>query len=528
MRTPPDSGRSLSAALLTLLLVAGACAPDDPAGPAAVREPVVAAAPTGACGTGAALVPARLMECVTLEAVRAHQAALQSIADANGGTRATGSPGYRASVDYVVGRLEAAGYDVTFHPVPYNYVPAGSALNQVAPVPTSYPTEHFTGTASGSVTAPVTAVDIQLGLGNASTSGCEPADFAGFTPGHIALVQRGTCLFADKALNAEAAGASGVIIFNQGNTEDRKGVINGTLGEAAVTIPVVAAAYDDGVELSAPGVVASVYVPPARIGTDYSVLAETRTGDPDNVVLVGGHLDSVERGPGIQDNGAGAAAILETAIQMARARVANKVRFAWWGGMELGLVGSSRYVADLSPAELNRIALYLNFDIIASPNYGLFVYDADESDVPAPVPVPDGSDAIEDVFEAFYDARGLPYRGTEFSGRSDYRAFIDVGIPAGGLFTGAEVIKTPEDAALWGGTAGDQFDPCYHLACDTFDNVSLMALDINADAVAFATLTFGRSTEAVNGVRGRGTPPGRPGSVPPGPPDGVPPGPPSR
>ena len=99
---------------------------------------------------------------------------------------------------------------------------------------------------------------------------------------------------------------------------------------------------------------------------------------------------------------------------------------------------------------------------------------------------------------------GEPFKGTDFSGRSDYGPFIAVGIPAGGLFTGAEGIKTPEEVDLWGGTAGEQYDPCYHLACDTFDNINLFAFDVNSDAVAAATLQFAMNTEVINGIKGKG------------------------
>ena len=184
------------------------------------------------------------------------------------------------------------------------------------------------------------------------------------------------------------------------------------------------------------------------------------------------------------------------------------MRFAWWGGEEAGLVGSTAYVNDLSEAERDRIALYLNFDMVGSPNYIFMVYDADESTFEAPVPIPAGSIAIEDLFESFYTLLGEPYDDSEFSGRSDYQAFIENGIPSGGLFTGAEEIKTAEQAAIWGGTAGAQFDPCYHLACDTFANNNLHALDVNADAVAFAVLTYAYSTETVNGVPGEDVPGG--------------------
>jgi Zn-dependent M28 family amino/carboxypeptidase len=146
--------------------------------------------------------------------------------------------------------------------------------------------------------------------------------------------------------------------------------------------------------------------------------------------------------------------------------------------------------------------------MVGSPNYIFMVYDADESTFEAPVPIPPGSAAIEDVYESYYTMVGEPYDDTEFSARSDYQAFIEAGIPSGGLFTGAEVVKTPEQQAIWGGTVGAQFDPCYHLACDTFANNNDHALEVNSDLVAFAMLTFAFSTESVNGVAGKRVPGG--------------------
>ncbi|MBW2471732.1 MAG: M28 family peptidase, partial [Deltaproteobacteria bacterium] len=236
----------------------------------------------------------------------------------------------------------------------------------------------------------------------------------------------------------------------------------------------------------------------------YNVIAELPGKEDGNVVMAGAHLDSVQAGPGVQDNGSGSAAILETAVQMAKVKPTNTIRFAWWGAEELGLVGSTSYVNDLSEEEIADIALYLNFDMIGSPNFVYFIYDGDDSDGVGAGPGPEGSAQIESFYESFYEARGLPYKGTDFSGRSDYGPFIAVGIPAGGLFTGAEGVKTSDEAAIWGGTAGEQYDPCYHLACDTFDNISLEALDVNSDAVAASILTFGMNTEDVNGEAGKG------------------------
>jgi len=319
------------------------------------------------------------------------------------------------------------------------------------------------------------------------------------------LIQRGTCTFAVKALNAEAAGASAVIIFNQGNTPDREGLIIGTLGGTnVVAIPVVGASFANGEALAQPGSTARVKIDTPQNITVYNVIAESPDGDPNNVVMAGAHLDSVAQGPGIQDNGSGSAALLEVAEQMHKVKPRNKLRFAWWGAEEAGLVGSTAYVNGLSPAEQDKIALYLNFDMIGSPNHVFFIYDGDDSDGVGEGPGPGGSAEIEKTFERFYTMRGLPFKGTDFSGRSDYGPFIAVGIPSGGLFTGAEGIKTADEAAMWGGTAGVAYDPCYHQACDTFANINLGAYDVNSDAVAYSVLQYAMNTEDVNGQRGKG------------------------
>jgi Zn-dependent M28 family amino/carboxypeptidase len=464
----------------------------------------------------------KLLECVRLSEVRAHQAAFQAIADEHDGNRFSGFAGFNASVDYVVDTLEASGYTPVVQAFDYlAFEVAGpSALQQVAPNQITYVegTDFgaITQTDPGDVTAAVTPVDLQLGVGNTSTSGCEAADFAGFPAGNIALLQRGTCTFELKAENAAAAGAIGIVIFNQGNTaaEDRNNIPAVTLTANNTSgIPVLGTTYALGVTLSqTPGLRMRLFANSLRkILPTANVIAEKRGANANNVVRAGAHLDSVLAGPGINDNGSGSAAILETAIQMAKLKPANTVRFAWWGAEESGLVGSTNYVNGLSAAEKDRIALYLNFDMIGSPNYIQMVYDADQSTFPPPagVPITPGSTAIEDLFESFYTLRSEPYDDAQFSGRSDYQAFINNGIPAGGLFTGAEVPKTAAQQAIWGGTVGAQYDPCYHAACDTFANNNNHALAINADAVAFALLTYAYSTEAVNGVSGKKMPGGK-------------------
>ena len=479
----------------------------------------------------------KLTKAVTADGVLAHLEAFQGIAD-EFGNRAAGEPGYRASVDYVVEQLEAAGYTPEVQAFDFDYFDENSVLRRNSPNPRTFVNEvdflrntFDTGSPEGTATGPLFPVGLVLNPSLPTpnnTSGCEAADFAGMPAGAVALVQRGTCGFNVKVLNAQAAGAAAVVVMNEGQA-GRTGLLN-MIGDATgLSIPAVFATYAAGVDLaSTPGASVTVTVDyTAETREAYNVIAETRTGNDDNVVMAGAHLDSVQDGAGINDNGSGSAALLETAIQMAKVKPANTVRFAWWGAEESGLLGSTYYVAELSEEEIADIGLYLNFDMVASPNYMFGIYDGDNSGgTAAPGFIPPGSAEIEDLFESFYASRGEPFVDSEFSGRSDYGPFIAVDIPSGGLFTGAEVPKTAEEEALFGGVAGVAFDPCYHAFCDNLTgegqnaavyalleedyeligNINVHALDVNADAIATAILTLAYDSSSVNGVAGK---PGR-------------------
>ncbi len=456
----------------------------------------------------------------TMQGAFNHMIALEEIADANNGTRASGTPGYDASVDYVVKRMKRAGY-VTKRQAfdfPFFQQTGPSTFERTAPAPAQTYTEeedYALMTYSGSeavVDTPVQAVDAATVDG--STSGCEDADFVGFTTGSIALIRRGTCTFGEKALNAQEAGASAVIVFNQGNSPDRTGVVAGTLGAPDVTIPVIGTTTAIGDALSAPDTRATVEASTiSEIRETYNVIAQTRKGDRKNVVMAGAHLDSVAEGEGINDNGSGSAALLETAEAMAKGQAPkNKVRFTWWGAEELGLLGSEHYVTDLSenrPARFQNIALYLNFDMVSSPNYILGVYDGNNNSFPPEqsATAPEGSAAIERTFHRFFDKLGTDSVDTAFSGRSDYGPFIALNVPAGGLFTGAEGIKTAEEAALFGGRADAPYDECYHQDCDDLGNVNRKALGANLKAIMKSMAKYARSTSSVNGDETGHTPP---------------------
>ncbi|SKB85219.1 PA domain-containing protein [Arthrobacter sp. 49Tsu3.1M3] len=491
------------------------------------RRNIRRAAIAASIGLAASLAPpaladngtntAPLRAAVSATNIMKHLAALQAVADANGGTRAASTAGYEASAQYIERKLWAAGYSPVRQTFPYErYDTVSASMERLSPSPRTYAYDTPDGfldmnySGSGNVTAPLSAVDINLAGDRASTSGCEAADFGGFTAGNIALVQRGTCTFRVKADNAAAAGAAGVIIFNQGNVDpadERFALFGGTLDAPQAGIPVVSTSFATGAELAGLNGVSMHLAVSSTVTklTSFNILADTG-GRADRTVLVGAHLDSVPEGPGINDNGTGTAAILETAIQLKASGQApvNRVRFAFWGGEEPGLVGSDFYTSQLTASQIKAHAVNLNFDMVGSPNFVRFVYDGDGSSFGTKGP--NGSGLVEKVFLDYFKSQNLPTAPTQFDGRSDYSGFINNGIPAGGLFTGAEDLKTVAEAAVFGGTPNVAHDACYHQACDTIGNVNTTVLEQMADAIAHSTLTFAMTTSAINGTsKGNGS-----------------------
>lgn len=484
--------------------------------PFAAPAPVPTPAPAPGPGPGDTRSAAqKLREAVNVAGMKGHLAELQQIADDNGGNRASGLPGYDVSAQYIRNQLRAAGYTPVTQVFDFVLFSENSepVFQRTAPAPPrTYqpPTEDNTPPAefqtmsysdSGDVTATLQNVTLSETGDEDATSGCETADFTGFTSGNVALMQRGTCPFAQKVANAEAAGAVGAVIFNRDGTTD---VVAGTLGETAqdgepsppdIGIPAIGTSNPIGEELATYNSAATVRVVTDVTNTQRTstnVLADTPGGNPDNTVIIGSHLDSVDEGPGINDNGSGSAFNLETAIQMAKLGIqpANRVRFAFWGAEESGLVGATRYVAAISDEEFSQIAANLNFDMMASPNFARFIYDGDFSNSPPPASAPavnPGAARIEQDFEKYFESQGLATEPTGFDGRSDYKPFQDNGIPAGGLFSGAEGIKTADQAVKFGGTPGTAFDPNYHQMGDTIDNINDVGYEQMSDAAAHLT-----------------------------------------
>ncbi|EIE97189.1 M28 family metallopeptidase [Saccharomonospora glauca] len=439
-------------------------------------------------------LPERLTKQIDINKLNRHLVALQRIADTHDGTRASSTEGYDASAEYVATKLEQAGFDVTRQEFPFYY--SETLAEKLVANGTEIPVtimSYSPSTEEGGITAPLAAVAPD------DTPGCEASDYGDVT-GAIALVQRGSCTFAEKSLAASEAGAVALLVYN-----NEEGPVNGTLGEVNDNyVPSGGITQADGEALAALDGQEITLELRALMEerTTYNVIAETKTGRKDNVVMAGAHLDSDPAGPGINDNGTGSVALLETALSLgSKPKVNNAVRFAWWGAEEFGLVGSTYYVNSLSFEEQLDIALYLNFDMIGSPNAGYFVYDGDDSAQEGSGPGPYGSAQIEQAFVDYLENEvGVATGEKDFDGRSDYGEFIAVGIPSGGLFTGAEGIKTEEEAELWGGTAGEAYDSCYHQACDDLGNVDRVALARNADAMAYVIGTYALSTEDVNGV----------------------------
>ncbi|WP_246498321.1 M20/M25/M40 family metallo-hydrolase [Microvirga soli] len=421
-----------------------------------------------------------------------HVQALQGIATANGGNRAAGTPGYDRSAEYVAEQLRAAGYNVRFEEFTFPFFDERSPPDVVsgpeqsdAFTPPREALRTLMSSGSGDITAPLQAVDLALGEEplQTSTSGCEREDFAGFTPGHIALVRRGTCPFQTKAELAQAAGAAGLIIMNQG-TGDQTGIFGGRLSTQAA-IPVLGVTTEVGRKL------AEVAQDPSRSRVRLKVDVETGTRSTRNVladrhetnapfIVVGAHLDGVSEGPGMNDNASGTAAVLETALRLAREpATGTPIRFAFWGAEERGLVGSRHHLDALSEEERRRIQFYINLDMVGSPNFGRFV-QLSQTERTAETA------GIVQAFTDHFESKNLSVEERSRNQRgfgSDDAAFAAKDIPTLGLFTGAGNAKSDEHADRFGGETGQPYDPCYHKACDNAENVDRVVLGQMSDAL---------------------------------------------
>ena len=425
--------------LLAAVLVAGCDSggDDEAAGPDRERPP-------------AAITATELSE---------HLNALQRVADRSGGTRAAGTPGYDASVDYVAGRLRAAGWRVGSQPVALPYFELRRASLRVGgrPLRRERDFQVLSYSGSGSVTGTI----------RPAGDGCSESDFAELGPGDVPLVSRPECFFREKAELAERAGADALLV--SADSSSSRGIFSGTLAGPGIEIPVVIAS-SRALEDAGAGTPVRIRVDATtERRTTRNVVAETPGGSGERVVMAGGHLDSVQGGPGINDNGSGVAALIEMAEALGTKPPGARVRLAFWGAEELGLLGSRHYVRSLGSDERGRIRAYLNLDMVGSPNAAPELYS-------------DGDAGIARVLRRSTSAE---LGGVSAGIGSDHAPFDAAGVPIGGLYTGGPEL----------GPGGRPRDACYHLSCDTARRVDRAVLLQMTRAAARALRALSRQAK---------------------------------
>ena len=441
------------------------------------------------CATQVNDTPGKLLPCIRTADLWNIMQEFQTIADDNPSpadghpSRNSGEPGYKASADYVASVMTAAGYDVTIQTYKFTYFAytAPPVFEENSPVAHTYALadEWNPGQSTGATTAalqPAGGIIIPPTQTSSSTSGCTSSDFTGFTAGRIALIQRGGCNFGVKVINAQAAGATGVIIFNEGNP-GRTEVLSGSLVDAAgnpiiPTIPVAFTSFAIGNDLltqyqqaaqnktALPNMTLSIQAIVKPNTDDYNVIADSKGGDTNHTVVVDAHLDAIY-GAGMLDNGSGSATILDIAQMMKNVNPLNHLRFIWFGGEEIDLLGSTYYVNNLSSNDLSHIGYDLDADVTATPNYIIGVLDPAAPDFfggtvsnTFPNRVYKASTVARDQAISYFDSIGLKHELLSPTG-TDALSFNAEGIPASGLLTGQDCCKTQNEVDLFGGSLGN-------------------------------------------------------------------------
>ena len=474
----------LGATLLLVTALLTGCSSSRPGSPAAAPD-----------------IAHRLAAAVTADHMFTHLRALQDIANANKGSRAEGTPGYDASVEYVAKTLRDRGFDVSTPQFDRLYaVSPGKPVLTVAGG--SYPVDQ----ASLLVRTPPGGLTGQP-IRPTQPSGCAANDYPATVPkGAIAVVDDARCSVVDKQNSAVAKGAAALIVLSAPAGQGAPPTLFNPGYFKQLTVPVAVAGTYAATALAHATAPIRLVLDAENIKiTSRNVLAQTKTGSPHEVIMVGAHLDSPRGGPGINENGSGVAAVLETALQLGPlAPVNNAVRFAFWGAEEDGLNGVIDYVFGMDGDQLNDIALYLNFTTLGSANAGFFTDDGDQSGPPGAGvtfgDVPEGSAGIERTLAGYLYLAGKRPADMPLTARSDYHPFMVAGVPIGGMTAGASQTKTIVQARLWGGQAGVPFDPNYQSPRDTVDNVNREALAVMGSAAAFAVGSYAESIGGVNGV----------------------------
>ncbi|GAW14405.1 hypothetical protein ANO14919_038070 [Xylariales sp. No.14919] len=428
--------------------------------------------------TWRALAPEDLVAKIQTEELERNLWNLDRIGKEHGGNRAFGTPGYEASSDYVLERAKTRfgpEYDTTvqYFDHLYNEVREISVTGPDGESVDVIPLIYNPGTDDGPIKAPLidTPVDDERG------SACFEDQWEGIdATGKLALVKRGNCALTDKIKLAKAHGAVGVIIYhNLPSTPSSATLTAESYGQLVPvgTIPLAVGEAWKGSLEAGEEVVVELYVDAIfEERKTWNIIAETKQGDPNNVIMLGAHLDSVQAGPGVNDDGSGTSLLMEIMTELRYYEgYPNKVRFAWWGAEESGLVGSLYYTSNLTPEEADKIRFYFNFDMVGSPYPDYQVYIGDN----------EGDEVGASKLVQWLKAAGKDAYYANFGTSSDYVGFLELGIPSSGIFTGASITT----------------DPCYHIACDTLSNVNLDALTVNAKAAANAVAEFALSLDGV-------------------------------
>ncbi|MFI6303662.1 M28 family peptidase [Amycolatopsis thailandensis] len=416
-----------------------------------------------------------------------HLKAFSEATHAHGGNRVSGSPGYDAAAAYVTKTLTDSGYQVRRQEFTFpDYEMVAETATETAPVGR----ELHPLLAYFSVSTTEAGISATLAEPAGKATGCTPEDYTGRdVTGKIVLVDAGGCATSLKQVVAAGAGAA-ALLMNVNYTNPTMNIRHRIVPPEQARIPTATLTRAEAQELKADAAKGEVSLHldlrSRRITTKgYNLIADTPTGDEANTVVVGSHLDSVDTTPGMNDNAAAAAMQLEIARQLAphAGKIKNRVRFAWWDAEEKGLVGSQYHVDQLSRRQRDGTSLYLNLEMIGSPNFARQVYNGQTPGGPAPA----GSRQITKTIEDYFARQNLPTVGLELDDRSDHSPFIKAGIPAGGVNAGAETLKPAEWVPLFGGKAGEMLDHCYHQSCDTLDNVNPAIFDQFGRAIAWTT-----------------------------------------
>ncbi|CAN3364131.1 hypothetical protein DICA3_E14290 [Diutina catenulata] len=421
-----------------------------------------------------------------LRAEQLYNISLTSVGQYGNPTRVIGSPGHWNTIHYILRELRRMDGYYTVKTQAFNAV--DGKVNSFSLLIDGHKPKSLEALSLTPPTKDGNPVNGKLVL--VKGHGCNAKDFPSDAKDNIVLIERGECSFGDKSINAGDAGAVGAIIY------DKDGPLHGTLGTptgrevATVSISEKEAQpYIDQLKKDPKAFLETTLYVDAYVKnvTTLNVIAETVDGDHNNVVSLGAHSDSVSAGPGINDDGSGTISLLEVAKSLTQFKVKNAVRFAWWAAEEEGLLGSNYYAQSLSPEENQKVRVFMDYDMMASPNYEYEVYDANNKDHPA------GSGDLKDLYIDWYKDHGFNYTLIPFDGRSDYVGFIEAGIPAGGIATGAEGVKSKKSQEKFGGNAGEWFDKCYHQLCDDLTNPNYEAWVTNTQLIAHSVATYARS-----------------------------------